>query len=88
MDHNKFATQHGYSLHSYSSDRIKFNYVKSTDDGTLFLTINTSSNTCKIEAYIGLITLSTGEIAFPHPSFASLFETKLLDVLYSYNNYV
>jgi hypothetical protein len=84
MDHKEFAENHGYSLHMYSADRTVFFYTKNVEGHTIHLSINADEKKCKLEGYIGYMTVSTGDLQFPHPRFEDFFEDKLLNVLYAH----
>lgn len=76
------AQRLGYSLHSTNGGKTKANYTKDSLNlpATLHLTVSGQGKdqVAKLEAFIGLLTLSTGEFAFPHPNFAALFEKQMI----------
>lgn len=70
------ATDLGYQCHSHSGDKSKATYT----NGDLTLEVWKVENglRARISSVVGMITLTTGEIAFPHPRFKSLFEKQML----------
>lgn len=78
------AKRLGYTLHSFTGQRTKANYVKDSVHlpATLHLSVSGQGKeqTAKLEAFLGLVRLSVDDFSFPNVNFG-LFEKQLTDIL-------
>lgn len=72
-----------YDLHSHSGDRRQANYVKQVEKNGrsefLYLTITDNGRDlqCAISANYKMVTISTGNLSFPHKNFVT-FEHQVM----------
>lgn len=73
------AGELGYTLNMSGGDKSWATYCNNKG---IFLTVY-DDDTCKIEAFPGLLTISTGKLSFPHSNF-SMFENQVKRAFYNY----
>ena len=78
------AKRLGYTLHSFTGQRTKANYVKGGVNlpATLHLSVSGQGEAqlAKLEAFIGIVRLSIDGFSFPNVNFP-LFEKQIINIL-------